>query len=103
MSRVLPALLAALAALLVGSGVMVFWLANTRTWTVYDGSYAPAAPGSAYESRLTLGFDVPWTVLWTGGHLTGALLVVAGLLVLAATGGWWLGRRSGLRAGAPPR
>ncbi|SOE03277.1 hypothetical protein [Blastococcus haudaquaticus] len=101
MRRALPALLAALGGVLVGSGITVFWLANTWRWTAYDGSYAPAEPGSAYESRLTLGFDGPWTVLWTGGHLAGALLVVAGLLVLAATGGWWLGRRGGLRRGSP--
>jgi hypothetical protein len=91
--RVLPALQGALGGVLVGAGVAVFWLTNTRRWTVHDGSYAPLEPGSAYRSRLTLTVDDRWTVLWTGGHLTGALLVVAGLLVLAATGGWWLGRR----------
>jgi hypothetical protein len=92
--RALPALLGALGGLLVAAGGTVFWLTNTRRWTVYDGSYAPLEPGSAYESRLTFGFDDRWTVLWTGGHLAGALLAVAGLLVLAATGGWLLGRRS---------
>jgi hypothetical protein len=34
-------------------------------------------------------------VLWTGGQLTGVLLVVLGLLALVAVGGWLLGRRSG--------
>ena len=98
MRRALPALLGLLGGVLVGAGGAVFWLANTRQWTVHDGSYAPLEPGSAYESRLTLSFDRPGTVLWTGGHLVGALLVVAGLLVLAATAGWWLGRR-GTRRG----
>ena len=78
MRRALPTLLGLLGGVLVGAGVAVFWLANTRQWTVPDGSYAPLEPGS---------------VLWTGGHLVGAPLVVAGLLVLAATAGWWLGRR----------
>lgn len=90
MRRALPALLAALGAVLADAGVAVFWLANTRRWTVHDGSYPPLRPGSAYESRLALSFDDDrWTVLWTGGHLTGALLLVAGLLVLArrAAGG----------------
>ena len=98
MKRALPAVLALLGAVLVGAGVAVFKLTNTRRWTAYDGSYAPLEPGSAYESRLTLSFDRPWTVLWTGGHLLGALLAVTGLLVLAATAGWWLGRR-GARSG----
>ncbi|WP_324277540.1 hypothetical protein [Blastococcus brunescens] len=93
MRRALPALLAALGGVLAGAGVVVFWLTNTRERVTYDGSYAPLEPGSAYESRLTLTLDDRWTVLWTAGHLTGALLVVAGLLVLVATGGWWLGRR----------
>ncbi|SFF30828.1 hypothetical protein [Blastococcus tunisiensis] len=100
MRRALPALLVASGGLLVGAGIAVFWLTNTRRWTHYDGSYAPLRPGSAYESRLTLTFDDRWTVLWTTGHLVGALLAVAGLLVLAATGGWWLGRRGGRRRGA---
>jgi hypothetical protein len=33
-------------------------------------------------------------VLWTGTHLLGAALVVLGLLVLTAVGGWLVGRRS---------
>ncbi|MGY1804047.1 hypothetical protein ACI78T_12300 [Blastococcus sp. SYSU D00922] len=100
MRRALPALLGALGALLVAAGVAVFWRANTVGWVEYGGSYAPLEPGSAYESELTLSFDRPWTVLWTGGHLAGALLLVVGLLVLAATGGWLLGRRS--RRGSSP-
>jgi hypothetical protein len=99
--RALPALLGALGAVLVIAGGTVFWLANTApATTVYGGSYEPLRPGSAYESSLTLTFDDRWTVLWTGGHLAGALLAVAGLLLLAATGGWLLGRRA--RPGGPP-
>ena len=101
MRRALPALLGALGGVLVAVGVAVFWRANTRSWVVYGGGYAPLEPGSAYESRLTLSFDRPWTVLWTAGHLAGVLLVVAGLLVLAAMTGWWLGRRGG-RSGVAP-
>ena len=101
MRRALPALSGALGALLVVAGVAVFWRTNTGRGIGYGGSYAPLEPGSAYESELTLSFDRPWTVLWTGGHLAGALLVVAGLLVLAATGGWWLGRRTSRRGRAP--
>jgi hypothetical protein len=107
---VLPVLLAALGGVLAGAGVTVFWLTNTRTvfWltntrtgdrTVYDGSYAPLEPGSAYESGLSLDF-AGWTVLWTGGHLLGAVLTVVGLLLLAAVGGWWLGSRRGRPGGA---
>ncbi len=101
MRRALPALLGALGSVLVGVGVAVFWLTNARRWTAYDGSYTPLEPGSAYESRLTLTVDDRWTVLWTAGHLVGALLVVSGLLVVATTGGWWLGRRGGRRGSGP--
>lgn len=103
MRRALPALLIALGTVLVGAGVGVFWRTNTGpggTTTVYDGSYAPLEPDGPYQSRLTLTFDERWTVLWTGGHLAGALLAVVGLLLLAATGGWLLGRRS--RRGRAP-
>lgn len=93
MRRALPALLGALGALLVVVGVAVFWRTNTAgPVTTYGGSYEPL--DRAYRSELTLSFDDRWTVLWTGGHLVGALLLVLGLLVLAATGGWLLGRRS---------
>jgi glyoxylase-like metal-dependent hydrolase (beta-lactamase superfamily II) len=101
MNRAAPALLATLGGLLVVVGVAVFWRTNTRDagWTAYTGSYAPLVPAdSAYESRLTLSFDGGWTVLWTGGHLAGAGLVVLGLLLLTGIAGWWLGRRS---AGRP--
>ena len=105
MRRALPWLSAGLGLALVVAGVVVF-AATNRTpvgdfgWT----AYAPLEP-EAYASDLTLTFDDTWTVLWTRGHLLGAGLVVAGLLVVAALGGWLLGRRtpSGGRGAAGPR
>jgi heme/copper-type cytochrome/quinol oxidase subunit 1 len=97
--RFLPAGVAALGVLLVVAGVVVFVVANTSGassdfgWT----AYAPLDPAVANRSRLTLTFGDRWTVLWTGRHLLGALLVVLGLLALAAVGGWLLGRRTRTR------
>jgi len=98
--RALPWLLAGAGAALVLAGVAVFWRANLLPsgWTAYTSSYQPL---SAYQSTLTLSFE-GGTVLWTGQHLLGAGLVVLGLLVMAATGGWLLGRRSGRRASSGP-
>ena len=92
----------ALGALLCAAGVVVFTLANRAPtgWTAYSGGYAPLRPG-AYRSELTLTFTDGWSVLWTGGHLVGALLVVAGLLLLTGLAGWLLGRRTAL-AEIPP-
>jgi hypothetical protein len=98
--------LGGLGALLCVAGAVVFALANRSPvgWTAYTGSYAPLGPAmpgrysDAYQSELTLTFSDGWSVLWTGDHLLGALLVVLGLLVLAAVGGWALGRRSGRRS-----
>jgi hypothetical protein len=79
------------------AGVVVLWWADTARWVTYGGSYTPLVPGgsSAYESRLVLGLD--GAVLWTWRQAVGAGLVVLGLLVLAAVGGWVLGRRAGRR------
>ena len=102
MRRALPALLTALGVVLAGVGVSVFRATNAGGGTaVFGGSYAPLEPEGAYQGRLTLAFDDRWTVLWTGGHLTGALLAVVGLLLLASVAGWWLGRRSSRRGSAP--
>jgi hypothetical protein len=91
--RALPWLLAGAGVVLVVAGVALFWLANTlpRGWTAYTSAEEPLR---AYQSSLTVSFE-GGTVLWTGQHLLGAGLAVLGLLLLAATGGWLLGRRSG--------
>ncbi|MGX5657060.1 hypothetical protein ACWKWC_19965 [Geodermatophilus nigrescens] len=99
MRRALPWAVAALGPALVVTGIAVFWWTSAHPvppsgW----GAYAPLEADAAYESRSTLTVDSGW-VSWSGGHLTGAGLAVAGALVLAATGGWALGRRSGRRAG----
>ncbi len=99
MRRRVPALLTVVGVGLVVAGVVVFGVVDRPGapagvgWT----AYTPLAEQPAYRSGLTLSFDDRWTVLWTGGHLLGALLTVAGLLVLTALGGWWLGRQSSAR------
>lgn len=95
MRRFLPAGAAVLGAALVVAGVVVFVAANRSGVTSDFGwsSYAPLQPEGAYDSRLALTFSDRWSVLWTGLHLLGALLAVAGLLVLTGLGGWFLGRR----------
>jgi hypothetical protein len=86
----------ALGAMLCAAGVVVFVLADRATVDFGWSAYAPLPPvsGQAYQSELILGAPDGWTVLWFGGHLTGALLVFLGLLVLAGLGGWLLGRRT---------
>jgi hypothetical protein len=95
--RELPAFAAALGVALVVAGSVVFAVANRSPADLGWTSYAPLRPraGGAYGSDLTLTHGDRWTVLWTGGQLTGVLLVVLGLLALVAVGGWLLGRRSG--------
>ena len=88
MRRFAPGTIAALGLGLLIAGVVVFAVANSSGappdfgWT----SYGTLEPGTAYGSSLTLSFGDRWTVLWTGVHLLGALLVVFGLLVLTAVG-----------------
>ncbi|MCZ2837481.1 hypothetical protein [Modestobacter sp. VKM Ac-2985] len=102
MSRAAPRLVLALGAVLCALGVALFWWAN-RSGSPTDGGWAayPTLPtGTAYQSSLTLSFDDDrWAVLWTAGHVVGAVLVVAGLLGLSGLAGWSLGRR---RAGRRP-
>ena len=94
---VLPWLALALGVVLAGAGVAVFWATNLAPppggagWT----AYAPLEAGDPVPPGL--GRGVTWTVTWTGGHLVGAALLLLGLLVLAALGGWALGRRTGGR------
>ncbi len=101
MRRRVPALLAVLGLGLVVAGVVVFAVANASRAPADAGWTAstPPADQQAYRSSLVLSFDDGgWSVLWTGGHLLGAVLGVVGLLVLTALGGWWLGRRSAPRS-----
>ncbi len=94
MRRALPWVVAASGVLLVALGVAVAWPSGGPTTLTYGGSHEPLLPaGSAYEStvELTLDDTLTW---WTAGDLAGAGLAVLGALVLAAIGGWVLGRRS---------
>ncbi|WP_222193667.1 hypothetical protein [Modestobacter italicus] len=94
MRRAAPRLVLSLGAALCALGVALFWRAN-RPGSRTDGgwgAYTPLPADTAYESRLTLSFDDRWAVLWTAGHVAGAGLVVAGLLVLSGLAGWALGR-----------
>ena len=104
MRRLVPGLVALAGYVLVLVGVVVFNLANVvgRPPASFGWSaYSPLEQTqSAYQSALTFASVDGGTVLWTGGHLVGAGLAVLGALVLAGVGGWWLGRRSGLRGTA---
>jgi hypothetical protein len=99
--RALPWAVAVTGAALAVAGITVFWWTNTRPPTVtHDGSYTPLLPAeSAHERTLTVTSD-GGSVLWDPGHLVGAGLLVAGALLLAAVGGWALGRRSAHRGTA---
>jgi len=91
-----PLLVGALGGLLVVGGLVWFLVAAGAPDVVtYGGSYEPLDTGSAYDSALALGFDDGLVVAWSTGQALGAALVVQGLLVLAAFGGWLLGRRRG--------
>jgi len=98
--RALPGIVAALGVVLVVTGIAVFAAANASPADFGWTSYAPLAPLTPAPSDTTTyvsGSD--WAVLWTAGHFLGAGLVVVGALLLAATGGWLLGRRAGRRGG----
>ena len=101
MRRALPWVAAGVGLVLVVAGLVVFVVANRApAGDVGWSAYAPLESEVAYQSSLTLTFDDRWTVLWTGGHLLGAGLLVTGLLVLATLGGWLLGRRRPARPAA---
>ncbi len=76
--------------LLLVAGAVLFAGADGVEAVGYGGSYQPV-PVDAHASTLTLTFDD--AVVWTPAHLTGLALAAAGCLLLAAVGGWLLGRR----------
>ncbi len=92
MRRAAPWLFAGLGVLLLVAGAVLFagTGADGVEEVVYGGSYEPL-PVDAYSSTLTLTYDD--AVVWTTAHLTGLALAAAGGLLLAAVGGWSLGRR----------
>ncbi len=94
MRRAAPWLFAGLGVLLLVAGAVLFAGAGAGAdgveEVVYGGSYEPL-PVDAYSSTLTLTYDD--AVVWTTAHLTGLALAAAGGLLLAAVGGWSLGRR----------
>lgn len=97
MRRALPWLLAGLGVVLVETGIAVFAAAIHGPGGADFGwsSYAPLQPTQTPLETYT--FVDPATVLWTGQHLLGAVLLVLGLLALVGVVGWLLGRRAGRR------
>ena len=99
MRQRLPRLVGVLGGLLAIVGIIVFVLASGGPdVVVYDGSYEPLDTDSAYDSSLTLDVGEGFLVAWSTQQALGAALAVSGLLVLAALGGWLLGRRAVPRA-----
>jgi heme/copper-type cytochrome/quinol oxidase subunit 1 len=96
--RVLPGIVAAFGVVLVFTGVAVFAAANTGPADFGWSSYTPLEPQMPDPfATSTFVSATDRTVLWTTEHLLGAGLVVLGALLLAAVGGWLLGRRGGRR------
>ena len=94
-ARALPWTAGGLGAVAVVGGAVLFARAGEAGPTGWFAS-APlsTARSPAYTSTLELSFDAgPQVVLWSGQQTLGAGLVVLGLLVLAALGGWLPGRR----------
>ncbi len=89
MRRAVPWLVAGLGVVLAAAGVAVFWATNLAPADVGWVAYAPLEAGAAPPGAATR-----WAAVWTRGHVIGAALLVLGLLVLAALGGWLAGRRS---------
>ena len=88
----------ALGALLCAAGAAVLGRAEAAAPDDFGWfAYSPPGVDIAYDSDLLASFDDPWPLLWTGGHLLGVGLLVAGLLVLGGWAGRLLGRRWGVR------
>lgn len=92
MRRAAPWLAAGLGVLLVVAGAVLFARADGVEEVVYGGSYEPLSVDAAYSSTLALTYDD--AVVWTRAHLAGLASGAAGALLLAAVGGWLVGRRS---------
>jgi hypothetical protein len=101
--RVLPGIVAALGVVLIFTGIAVFAAANRTPADFGWSGYAPLEPQAPdpFATRTFVSAN-DWAVLWTTQHLVGAGLVVVGALLLAAVGGWLLGRRAGRRTAPRP-
>jgi hypothetical protein len=98
MRRLPPWLVPALGALLCAAGTaVVAWADESLPNDFGLFAYSPPGVDIAYDSDLLASFDDTWPLLWTGRHLWGVGLLVAGLLVL----GGWVGRLLARRRGVP--
>ena len=96
MRRAAPAVVAGTGAVLVVLGVALLLRADIR----YDGAVGWVAYGSEGVEQAMARADRRFWVEAGDSALLGALLFVAGLLVIAVLAGWLLGRR---RGASPPR
>ena len=94
MRRGLPSVVAGLGTMLALVGLAVVLASEAEPVVVYEGSYAPLDPETLDANRSVLERTFDGMVIWTGAELVGGALLVMGLLVLTAVGGWVAGRRS---------
>ena len=94
MRRGLPWAAAGLGIALALSGLALVLTSDAEPVTVYTGSYSPLDAETLDEYRSVLELTYDGTVSWTVAQLVGAGLLVVGLLLLSAVGGWVAGRRS---------
>ena len=97
MSRSAAWLVAGLGLLLVVAGGVVFAAADGVEQVWYDGSYEPLAGASSSAPGMTSDD----AVVWARAHLVGLGLAGAGVVLLAAEGGWLLSRRGSAAPRAP--